>query len=80
MATNVELKNEYEMLKAMHDKLLEERTALRDPLADGPAFQDYGFRTRQYMAALESYQTALKTRREEVKKMKNRGVPVRKTL
>ena len=66
MATMSELNAEYYILKATHERLIEERAALHSSDAGGAAFQDHAHRTRQYAAAVETYRVKLEARRQEL--------------
>jgi hypothetical protein len=66
MATMSELNAEYHILKATHERLIEERAVLHTTDANGAAFQDHAHRTRLYAAALETYLVKLDTRRQEL--------------
>ncbi len=66
MATMSELNAEYYILKATHERLIEERAALNTSDAGGAAFQDHAHRTRLYAAALETYRIKLEARRQQL--------------
>ncbi len=66
MTTMSELNAEYHVLKATHQRLIEERATLHSTDANGAAFQDHAHRTRLYAAALETYVVKLETRRQEL--------------
>ncbi len=66
MATMSELNAEYQLLKATHERLVEERATLEREAADGAAFQDLAHRTRRYINELDTYTVKLQTRRREL--------------
>jgi hypothetical protein len=66
MATMTELTAEYELLKATHQQLIDERATLQRASADGAAFQDLARRTQLYVGALDTYREKLRTRRHEL--------------
>jgi len=61
-----ELNAEYHVLKATHQRLIDERAVLQANDAGGPAFQDHAHRTRLYAAALEAYVVKLHERRQQL--------------
>ena len=64
MTAPINLRQEYEFLKATHEKLVEERAMLQSTGADGSAYQDHQHRMRRYLNALDTYRAALEDRRK----------------
>jgi hypothetical protein len=66
MTTMSQLHEEYLMLMATRQRLIDERAALHQVEANGAAFQDHAHRTRQYVNAHDAYVAKLSERRKEL--------------
>ena len=75
MTTMSQLHEEYLMLMATRQRLIEERAALHQVEANGAAFQDHAHRTRQYVNAHDAYVAKLSERRKTLARVTKASTP-----
>jgi len=66
MATMAELHSEFLSLNETYERLVRQRGALTAAGADGAAFQDLAYQTRQYVKAHQLYVEKLLARRRQL--------------